>query len=262
LRFPELLTGPSQRYYRQIYRAAAEAERIIAVSETTRRDLLELVAPSLADKIAVVPEGVDSWFAPRDPDDVSCRLRERFDVARPFFLFVGTIEPRKNLRRLIRAFEQFRARPGNSGVDLLLAGGRGWLSDELSAEPAVGSGSVRFLGRVVLDDLIDLYNGSLALVLVSLYEGFGLPALEAMACGRATLVSSTGSMPDLVGPAGLPVDPTDETAIADALERLWHDEALRTSLGRLGRERAAQYSWPTVARQTATVYAQAAACAS
>lgn len=262
LRYPELLTGDSRRYYGQISRASVEAERIIAVSETTRQDLLTLVDPSLSDKIVVIPEGVDADFAPIDPVEAARRLRERYGVARPFFLFVGTIEPRKNLGRLIRAFGVFRERVKRADVDLLIAGARGWLSDDLADLAAASEGSVRFLGRVDRATLIELYNAALALVLVSLYEGFGLPALEAMACGRPTLVSNAGSLPDLVGTAGLQVNPTDEEQIAAAFERLWIDGALRDELGQRGAARAAAFNWCSVARQTAEVYAQAAACAS
>lgn len=261
LRFPELLTVDSRRYYSQIFRAVREAEQIIAVSETTRRDLLDLVqAPP--ERVVVVAEGVDRGFAPGDRDVAARHVARRFGIEAPYFLFVGTLEPRKNLMRLIAAFAAFRKRVGPNGPLLVLAGRRGWLTDELDEPARLLGDSIRFLGPVAQDDLIALYNASLALVLVSLYEGFGLPALEAMACGQATIVANAGSLPEVVDVAGLKVSPTDVDGMSAALERLWEDEPLRRELGQRGRRRAAQFDWASVARQTMAVYHQAAACVS
>lgn len=261
LRFPNLLTADSRRYYGQIDRAVAEAERIIAVSEATRADLLELTGAS-AEKVVVIPEGVDPDFLPGGRAVAAARVAERFGIRGQYFLFVGTLEPRKNLRRLIQAFAAFRDRTGQSGPSLVLAGKRGWLADDLDDLARPLGDAVRFLGAVSQDDLVALYNATLALVLVSRYEGFGLPALEAMACGTATLVSDVGSLPEVVGDAGLRVSPDDVEGIARALERLSEDEDLRRGLGEGGRRRAARFDWTLVARRTDDVYRQAAACVS
>lgn len=261
LRFPELLTPASQRYYGQIRRAVQEAERVIAVSETTRRDLLELVDARIAAKVAVIPEGVEPAFRPLDPAWARDRVRERFGLDRPFLLFVGTLEPRKNLPRLLRAFGRFRERFGDGAPLLAVAGNRGWLSDDLESVARPLGSAVRFLGRVADDDLVALYNGAVAHVLVSLYEGFGLPALEAMACGCPTLVAEGSALVEVVGEAGVTVNPLDEVAIAEALARLWEDGGLRARLAAAGPVRAAGYSWRAVARQTEKVYREAA-CAS
>lgn len=262
LRWPDLLTPDARRYYGQIRDAVAAADRIIAVSRTTRQDLIDLVDRRADEKTVVVPEGVGRVFAPRDPCVAAGEVRKRFGIARPYFLFVGTIEPRKNLSRLLAAFGQFREKTGSDAPDLVLAGGRGWLDEGIDALAAPLGSAVRFLGRVPDDALVSLYNASVAHVLVSLYEGFGLPPLEAMACGKATLVSNTSSLPEVVGDAGLYVPPEDVEAIADALERLWEDVALRQSLGERGRLRAAAFDWASVGRQTRAVYEQAVACAS
>ena len=262
LRFPDLLTPDSRRYYGQINRATTEAERIIAVSESTRSDLLSFLSPSLADKITVVPEGVASAFSPGHPDESRVTIQDRFGIATPYFLFVGTIEPRKNLPRLIRAFQEFQAKLRLPDVCLVIAGRRGWLAEETDHALAAAGDSVKYVGRVPLVDLIALYRGALALILVSLYEGFGLPVLEAMACGTPTLVAGTGSLPELVGDAGVVVDPEDEAAIVSALLRLWIDAEWRGELARRGLIRSQSYRWPEVARQTADVYRQAVACAS
>ncbi len=261
LRFPDLLTGDSQRYYRQIGGAVAEAERIIAVSETTRRDLLDLVAPGSAGQIFVVPEGVGPEFQPMDETSAARQVAERFGLRQPYFLFVGTREPRKNLPRLLRAFARFQDEVGRGRVELALAGSRGWRNDELEAAIARAGEAVRVLGRVDRRDLVSLYNGALALVLVSLYEGVGLPVLEAMACGRPTLVSDGGALPEIVGDAGLIVDAADDEAICAGLRRLWDDPELRRELATRGRQRAAQFDWTAAAQQTFAVYREAA-CAS
>ncbi len=260
LRFPDLLTADSRRYYGQIFRAVDEADRIIAVSEATRRDLRDL-ARAQDEKIAVIPEGVGPEFVPLERVVAARCVADRFGIRDPYFLFVGTIEPRKNLTRLIEAFVAFRGCAGPRAPILVLAGRRGWLADDVDAVAAKAGDAVRFLGAVSQEDLVLLYNASLAVVLVSLYEGFGLPVLEAMACGRATLVADNSSLPEVAGDAGLRVSATDIDAIAAALGRLWEDEALRLVLGEQGRRRASQFTWLAVAERTLDVYRQAA-CAS
>ncbi|HEX5415049.1 MAG TPA: glycosyltransferase family 1 protein [Chloroflexota bacterium] len=261
LRYPELLTAASQRYYGQIGRAVREAERIIAVSETTRRDLLTLVDASIVDKIAVIPEGVEPRFRPIDREEARRVVREKFGMAGEYFLFVGTREPRKNLPRLLEAFRRLRERTGDRGPVLALVGSSGWLSEDLEEVARPLGDAARFLGRVSDPDLVALYRAARAHVLVSLYEGFGLPALEAMACGCPTLVADGSALIEVVGDAGLRVDPRDEDAIADALGRLWEDAALRAELAKRGLARARRFSWREAAKQTLAVYREAV-CAS
>jgi glycosyltransferase involved in cell wall biosynthesis len=262
LRYPELLTNESRRYYGQIGRAVDAAERIIAVSEATRRDLLELVSATAAPRIVVIPEGVEPAFRRLDRQAATRQVAEAFGLAGPFFLFVGTREPRKNLARLLRAFGQFWAQADQPDVTMAIAGSRGWLDDDVEKAAEALGPRCRLLGRVEQPDLVALYNAAVALIFVSLYEGFGLPALEAMACGCPVLASSTSSLPELVGDAGFLVDPLDEDAIAAALARISADPQLRAELSARGQERAGQFTWETVGRQTAEVYRQAVACAS
>ncbi|HLG50710.1 MAG TPA: glycosyltransferase family 1 protein [Chloroflexota bacterium] len=261
LRFPELLTAESRRYYGQVYRAVREADRIIAVSEATRRDILELTG-ARAEKIAVIAEGVDPILRTLPPDGSARRLVERFGLDRPYFLFVGTLEPRKNLMRLITAFGLFRQRTGPHGPLLALAGQRGWLVDDLDQAAAQLGDAVRFLGGVTREDLVALYDRAIALVLVSLYEGFGLPALEAMARGCPVVGANVAALPEVIGDAGLLVEPTDVEGIAQALACLWDDPTLRRELGARGRCRSSRFDWLTAARQTLAVYRQAMACGS
>ena len=260
LRFPEFLTPNSLQYYQQIHRSVAEAERIISVSEATRRDLLELTT-ALPTKIVVVPEGVNPAFRPISEDEAAKQVLRRFGIARPYFLFVGTLEPRKNLGSLLEAFRRFRATCNAVEPLLVLAGSRGWLTEDLDRPIGQLGDSVRLLGRVSDEDLVPLYNAALALALVSHYEGFGLPPLEAMACGRPTLVSNVASLPEVVGEAGIIVAPDDVDAMSDALRELWQDSTLRQELGRRALRRASSFNWRIVARKTEQVYLEAAACA-
>ncbi len=262
LRFPDLLTEDSRRYYGQIAGSCAQAERIIAVSEATRQALLSLISPDLAPKVVVVPEGVGPEFSPGDPTLAARVVHERFGIDGPYFLFVGTIEPRKNLPRLIQAFRAFRTRAGQPAVTLVLVGSLGWLADDTKQAIASAGDAVHSLGRVESLDLISLYRGALALVLVSLDEGFGLPALEAMACGTATIVANAGALPEVVGESGIVVDPGDEDEISDAFLTIFGAPDRRNELAARGQIRSTAFSWSKVALQTADVYRQAAACVS
>jgi glycosyltransferase involved in cell wall biosynthesis len=257
LRIPELLTADSRRYYGQIGRAVRSAARTIAVSECTRRDLIDLVGAP-AERIDVVYEapGIDAALA----TDQALALARR-DLALPdeYFLFVGTREPRKNLPRLLQAYA--RVAGAAAAPDLVVAGQRGWLADDLEARAAAYgvAARVRWLGGVDSARLPALYRGATALVLPSLYEGFGLPVLEAMACGCAVACSRAGSLPEVAGGAALLFDPLDPVAIAAAMVRLWREPARREELRALGLARAATFSWRRAAQETLDVYERAVA---
>jgi glycosyltransferase involved in cell wall biosynthesis len=254
LRMPELLTPESRRYYGQVGPAARNADRIIAVSECTRRDLVDLVgAPS--KRIEVVYEAADARYRPLGEPEVDARG----DVPDEYLLFVGTREPRKNLARLLEAYAALVAR-APAAPPLLVAGRRGWLADDLEARAdGLGLGErVRWLGGVTPDELVRLYNLATALVFPSLYEGFGLPALEAMACGLPVVASTGGSLPEVVGEAGLLVDPFDVDGLSRAMERVWREPGLRDDLRGRGFARAAEFSWRRAAEETLDVYRRAA----
>ena len=183
-------------------------------------------------------------------------MRAKYRLDRPYVLFVGTLEPRKNVSTLLRAFQAVRAR---HNILLVLAGRRGWLFqpifqliDELQLHH-----HVRILERVPIHELPVIYTAAAALSLPSLYEGFGLTALEAMACGVPTVVADTSALPEVVGDAALLHPPTDEEALAEALLRLLQDEDLRATLRRRGQERAGRFTWEKTARQTLAVYREA-----
>jgi glycosyltransferase involved in cell wall biosynthesis len=257
LRFRETLTAESLRYYGQLPRAVKSAERIIAVSEHTAHDLVEqLGAP--AERIRVVHNGVSDWFQPVEDPSALSEIRARHGLDRPFILFVGTLEPRKNLPTLLRAFREVRER---HDVLLLLVGGRGWLWEpilDLIGELGLRD-PVRMLDGVTDEQLPAIHSAAAVFAFPSLYEGFGLPPLEAMACGTPTVVADTSSLPEMVGDAALLHPPTDHQALADALMRVLEDEALRADLRRRGLARAARFTWEEAARKTLAVYEEAVA---
>jgi glycosyltransferase involved in cell wall biosynthesis len=251
-RFPDLLTAESARYYGQIEAAARSAEAIIAVSQSTATDLVDLAGADRA-KIHIVYEAADPIFRPpaTPPTD------------RPgYLLFVSTIEPRKNLGTLLAAYrlllDRGRAQPAPA---LWVAGQPGWLyAESLAAIGALGLAErVRLLGAVPAADLPGLYQGARLFALPSLYEGFGLPALEALACGAPTLAADAGALPEVVGDAGLLLPPRDADAWADAMEAVLLDPAREADLRRRGPAQAARFSWARAARETLAVYRAVAA---
>lgn len=254
LRYPHLLTPESARYYGQVGRAVESADQIIAVSEATRRDLLELL-PADPDRVTVVHEAASPDCRPLDPVEVE-RWRSELGLPREFVLFVGTLEPRKNLPTLLKAFSRVGK---DCRVPLVVVGGRGWLCEEVFAtRDALGlNQEVLFAGTVPGKQLVYYYNCATCLVLPSLYEGFGLPVLEAMACGTPVIVSNLSSLPEIAGDAAITVDPTDVDGLAGALAVLLSDEELRARLRRLGIKRAGSFSWERAARETMEVYRKA-----
>ncbi|HLG73145.1 MAG TPA: glycosyltransferase family 1 protein [Chloroflexota bacterium] len=245
LRWPEHLTPESRAYFNgHIRRATRSADAIIAVSQATKADLVELLGVPAA-KISVVYEAAGLEL-PEDAGE-SSRWREAAGVPEEYVLFVGTLEPRKNLVRLIEAFADVRRR--GYGGWLLLAGSPGW-----NAEPILEA--VRAHADCVRTCELDarLYAGASALAIPSLYEGFGLPLLEAMAGGVPVLTSNVSSLPEIAGDAALLVEPQDVEAIADGLERLVTDADLARSLAAKGKARAAEFSWERAAAETLRVY--------
>ena len=238
--------------------AVARARRIICVSEFTRDGLVKRF-PQVEERVRVVGEGVADAFAPQ-PADVVAAFRSRHQLERPYVLFVGTIEPRKNLARLIRAFGAAVAESG-AEHDLVIAGSRGWMDEEvvLAHRESPIAGRIRFLGYVPDQDLPAAYAGADLFAYPSLSEGYGLPPLEAMACGTAVLTSSAGSLPEVVGHAAALVDPTDDAAMSKTLARLLVDRAERELLQAAGLEWSARFRWGRVAEQTMAVYREAAA---
>lgn len=235
------------------------ARRVIAISAATREALVRRYGADPA-RVAVVHHGLAAGFRPvADPAELAA-ARLRHGLAEPYLLYVGTVQPRKNLARLIEAFA--RATAGGDGPRPLLAiaGRRGWLTDtiERRAMELGVAGRVRFLGYLPEIDLAPLLSGALAFLFPSLYEGFGMPVLEAMACGAPVLTSTTSALPEVAGDAALLVDPADTAAIAAGITRLVDDGALRAELRARGLERAARFTWERCAHATLAVLLEAA----
>lgn len=231
-------------------RAARTAAAIIAVSRHTAKDVARMARVDPA-RIHVVPHGGSMPVGTEDPEPTLERLR----VPRPYVLFVGTLEPRKNLVRLVRAYRRVA---GSQPHALVLAGPLGWRSQPIHRELAVaGAGRVIVTGRVSAEDLDALYRRADTFVYPSLYEGFGLPVLDAMARGVPVVTSDSSSLPELTGGAAVLVPPTSTRALASALESLLNDPDRRSWLSEAGRRRAAEYSWERTARETIAVYEKA-----
>ncbi len=256
LHFPHFLTKDSARYYGQIDRAVHAADHIIAVSKSTRRDIINLLGVD-EKKISVIYEAANPIFRPMDRQQALTQVRARHPVPDEFILFVSTIEPRKNVQGLLRSFRRLL---DNYKLDitLVLAGARGWLSQE--AYDLVNElnlqGRCLFLGSVEDSDLVLLYNAARCLAYPSFYEGFGIPPLEAMACGTPAIVSNLSSLPEVVGDAALLVAPQDVEGLTVALWRVLTDETLWYELQQKGYKRARRFSWERAARGTLDVYRQ------
>ena len=238
--------------------AVRRASRLIAVSGCTATDLQRCYGVDPA-RVAVVYEGVDPTFAPVSDAHRLKLVRDRHGLSEhPYLLTVGTLQPRKNLGLLLQALRLLL----DQGLDLQLAvvGRTGWGNLDLPAESArLGlTGRLHPLGYVPDENLPALYSGALAVVLPSLYEGFGLPALEAMACGAPVVASNNSVLPEVVGSAGILVDPRDPRGLAETLRRLAIEPGLGEQLARQGLARAATFTWERAARETLAVLEAAA----
>jgi glycosyltransferase involved in cell wall biosynthesis len=254
LLYPQGFRMLNRFYLRNLTRwSVHRARRVIAVSESTKYDLVRLYDLSPA-RVDVVHNGVDPSFRPLPAGEISAFRAER-GLPERYCLFVGTLEPRKNVVQLIEAYARLpRTRP-----PLLLVGGKGWLYDEIFArvEALDLSTEVHFVGYVSTEELPQWYNAAELFVYPSLYEGFGLPPLEAMACGTPVVTSTASSLPEVVGEAGLSVDPGDVEALAAAIERVLMDVELREQMQVAGVARAQGFSWEKTARDTVACYRRA-----
>jgi glycosyltransferase involved in cell wall biosynthesis len=254
LRFPEVYNRANRMYLGAFTPPSLRrADRVITISEDARRDVIELcgVAP---ERVTPILLAADPRFKPSEPEDVEA-FRRRHGLPERFVLYQGTLQPRKNVETLVRAYALLRSR-GSDDHGLVLAGPRGWqyepifeLTRQLGLEDAV-----TFPGFVPDDDLPLWYSSATVFAFPSRYEGFGLPLLEAMACGTPVVSSNASSLPEVVGDAGLLVDPSDVEGLCSALRQLLEDEPLRQALSAAGRVRARRFSWQRTASETVQVY--------
>ncbi|MGH9853802.1 MAG: glycosyltransferase family 4 protein, partial [Blastocatellia bacterium] len=242
-----------KRGKRRIPIMARRATAIITPSEWTKREVIERLRIR-PEKIRVIYEAARDGMKPLPESECQSTL-DKHRIKRPYLLYVGTIEPRKNLLTLIRAYDELlRTTPHRP--QLALCGGRGWLCDEVFklVEDLKLQDQVRFTGYVEDADLPALYSAAEAFVYPSLYEGFGLPPLEAMACGAPVIASNVSSLPEVVGAAGLTHDPNDHRALTQMMAKLLDDETAREHFRREGFKQAACFSWERAARETQSVY--------
>lgn len=257
--FPETVRGRT-RYMLEtgLKRSMKRADLIVTDSEFSRSEILKYF-PQWETKLRVVPCGVDrSRFRPILDSVRIDETKKLLGIDREYFLYLGTLEPRKNLRRLVIAYDGFRKGKAEYPC-LVLAGGKGWLNDELmrtikelELEP-----DVKIVSYVPEENICNLMSGALAFVFPSIYEGFGMPPLEAMACGVPVLTTHAASLPEVVGDCALICDPYHTEQIMDCLERLYYDSKLRRELSAAGLKRARIYSWENAAAALYDIYKEA-----
>ncbi len=258
LKFPFLFHVKSRLYWELLTkRYIKSADKIIAISNSTKEDLIDFFGVS-EEKIMVIHLGVNESFLKMGDDtrkikDILKRSGVFLSDADKVISSVGTIQPRKNYVRLIKAFEILGK---NQDLKLLIAGRRGWKTDEIfdyMKRSEVGD-KIHYLGYVLDDALPALYKASDLFVYPSLYEGFGLPPLEAMACGTPVITSNTSSLPEVVGDAGIMVDPYDVKGLGEAMCEVLESDTLQRRMRRKGLERAKKFSWEKTARETVETY--------
>ena len=254
VRFPEKFRRWHGAYARRTLPSALrKAASIIAVSEASRQDVIDAFGIS-PNRVHVVHNGVDARFVPANAPRIDA-IRSRYDLPANFVLTVGYVEPRKNLDRLCQAIRLLRDR-GARDINLVHAGPDGWLAGSLPERSRSWGleGAVRFLGFVPEADLPALYSAARVTAYPSLFEGFGLPVLEAMACGSPVVTSATSSLREVAGDAALLIEPTSVESIADGIHRLWYDDTQREQYRARGRARASQFTWARSAQATIRVY--------
>jgi glycosyltransferase involved in cell wall biosynthesis len=257
---PETFKWRSRKQLRiTVRRSAREASQVIALSEYARKDIMATYHVN-PEKISAIPLAAPAHFRPVWNEEELQRVRQTYGIEGEYILSVGTIQPRKNLSRLVAAYSRLRwAKPEVKLPKLVLAGKCAWLYDETlrTIKELKISDSVILTGYVPETDLPALYSGARCFIYPSYFEGFGLPPLEAMQCGAPVIVGDRTSLPEVVGDAGLLVDPFDVESLAKAMETLISDSSLREELSVKGLARAKLFDWRETARQTLAVYKKA-----
>ncbi|HEY8203887.1 MAG TPA: glycosyltransferase family 1 protein [Pyrinomonadaceae bacterium] len=257
---PETFNRRSRTQLRvTVRRTARNAAQILTLSEFSRRDIIETYKID-PERVSVTPAAAPSHFAEVTDETELRRIRLTYGIKRDYILALGSIQPRKNLVRLINAFAALRnKRAGLTLPQLVLAGKRGWLEAETirAAKQSDAGKDILFVGYVPETDLPALYSGALCFAYPSYFEGFGLPVVEAMLCGTPVIAGNRTSLPEVVGSAGVLVDPFDEAAIAEGLAELIENPDYRAQLRVKGFERAKTFSWKTTARLTLQAYERA-----
>lgn len=254
--YPETVQDHVLKYFRTDFPSQVERSHlIIAVSETTRRDVINFLnVPE--EKVKVVYNGVSSEFRPVTDVARRAEVRQRYALPEHFLLMVGSIQPRKNVTGVLSAVGRLVRKSPSSPLHLVLAGGSSWKSDELKKIISDNglTDYVHFTGYVPEEDLTTLYSMSDIFLFPSLYEGFGLPVIEAMACGVPVVTSNSSCLPEIAGDAAILVDPHNHDDIADGIERLLMDQELRNVCTERGLARAQKFSWENAGRQLLEIF--------
>ena len=254
--FPETVRKKTLLFLKSVIKKSIKrADHIVTVSEFSKQEMMRFYhVPS--EKISVVPNGVDlKRFHPENDKEVIEKVKEKYKVSGEYFLYLGTLEPRKNLVRLILAYAE--ARKENADFPMLvLAGGKGWMYDEIfqTVERLNLQHTVNFPGYIADEDVAALLSGAKAFVFPSLYEGFGMPVIEAMACGVPVLTSNGSALKEIAEGAALLVDETSIEEMKKALLQLYQDEKLQQELVEKGMKRAKEYSWEYAGKRLITIY--------
>jgi glycosyltransferase involved in cell wall biosynthesis len=256
MRFPQFYGQDQPLLPSRIRRSIERADAIIAISECTKRDYVELLGAN-PGRIHVVYPGVDGRFGPSIDGTFRDAVLARYRLRPPYLLYVGSLGPHKNVGTLVRVFRRLK-QTRRIPHQLVICGRARWGREVVdAAQDLITTGDCTVVDFIPSTDVPALYHGADAFAFLSLYEGFGLPPLEAMACGIPVVVSNAGSLPEVVGDAALQVPPTDELAIEEALYRVLTDPGLRQELRARGLRQAALFSWRKAATETLNVFALA-----
>jgi glycosyltransferase involved in cell wall biosynthesis len=256
LSFPQTFRRVNRTYLTWATKVSAKrASRILAVSQATKDEIIRLLDIP-AEKIIVTHDACEPRFTPQDPAVIE-QFRVRAGLPERFILFVSTLEPRKNVPTLLEAYARIAK---ETDVPLIIGGGKGWLYDSIfaKAEELNLGDKVRFAGFIPGEDLPLWYAAATAFIMPSLYEGFGMPLLEAMACGTPVITTTSSSLPEVVGDAGITVPPTDAEAMGEAMLRVIRDRDLQADMRARGLVQATRFSWEKTAELTLQAYQDAA----
>ncbi len=254
LRYPEFMTAESQRYYNaQIQRSANEADAIIVNSEATKAETVAQLSID-PNKITVTHLAPAAEFSPASAAQIET-VKQVHNIVGDYLLYVGTFEPRKNVPGLLSSYA-IACNAQKNAPNLVLVGNTGWLFDDVTQqiEDLGIAHKVQFLSDISGADLPALYSGAKAFILISHYEGFGLPVLEAMACGTPVITSNIGALPEIAGEAALLVEKDDHAAVANSIDAILQDIKMADQLRVAGLKRAAEFSWQALAQKTLNTY--------
>jgi glycosyltransferase involved in cell wall biosynthesis len=254
-RYSHALTLHGRLYFRTLLaHGTRTCTRVITVSKHAKSEIGHFLGERYLSKVSVIPEAARPEFGMACSDSFKQQVRARYELPDHYLFAVATVEPRKNLVTLLNAFVQLKNQLGSSCPPLVIVGRKGWNCDDILGYMAELEGAVHFPGHVSDEELIALYQMAECLVFPSLYEGFGLPVLEAMVAGCPVITSTTSSLPEVVGNAGLLVDPLNAEEIAKAMRQVLQDEDLRDRMIHDGHIWTSHFSWEETARMTREVY--------